>query len=149
MSNLILIGFKASGKTTLGRKIAAYLKKPFLDTDDCLEEPPSILHKKLGEEGFRAYEKSLLSSLCAVSNSVIATGGGVPLDPENRILLQKMGTIIHLCTSKEIIEQRIGVDHPFLSDYDMRLGIYNSIAHHRAHTEEELWEVIRSDLYSG
>ncbi|MGH2639476.1 MAG: shikimate kinase, partial [Rhabdochlamydiaceae bacterium] len=132
MNNLVLIGFKAAGKTTLGRRVAAKLQKHFIDTDDLFEEPPPILYQKLGEVAFRAREQELLQMLKNLSGCVIATGGGSALNPENRVLLRSLGTIIHLHTPKEIIEQRIGPTHPFLPDYDNRLGIYTTIAHHSA-----------------
>jgi shikimate kinase len=148
LNNLILIGFKAAGKTTLGRKIATQLARPFIDTDDFFEQPPPILYKKLGEQAFRMLEKEHLQVLKNLSGSIIATGGGVPLDPSNRALLQNIGTIVHVNTPKEVIEQRIGSTHHFLPDYDNRLGIYTTIAHHSISTEDELWEVIRLDPFS-
>ncbi len=147
MNNLILIGFKGAGKTTLGRIAAAKFNRPFIDTDDLFDEPPSILYQKMGSAAFRMLEKELLKAL-SVSGHVIAAGGGAPLLLENRVILQSLGTIVHLHTRREIIEERIGAGHPFLSDYDNRLGIYSALAHHSIITEDELWEVIRLDPFS-
>jgi shikimate kinase len=142
-----LIGFKGAGKTTLGRKIALQLKRPFIDTDDLFTEPPAVLYQKIGLDAFRALEKKNLQSLIYLKGHVIATGGGTALDPQNQALLLNLGTIVHLHTSKDIIQQRIS-NHPFLQDYDNRLGIYNALAHYNIFTEDELWEVIHSDPFS-
>jgi shikimate kinase len=148
LNNLILIGFKAAGKTTLGQKVASALSRPFIDTDDLFEELPSILYRKIGDELFRALEKKHLHTLQHLKGYVIATGGGTPLDSDNRAVLASLGTIVHLETPKEVILQRLGAGHHFLPDYDNRLGIYRTIAHHNVITEDALWEVIRLDPFS-
>lgn len=147
MNNLILIGFKGSGKTTLGKKVASLLGLPFVDTDDLFKEPAAVVYRKLGKDAFRALERDVLQCL-KVSRHVIATGGGMPLLKENRLALRALGTVVHLKTPRDMIEERIGHGHPFLSDYDNRLGIYNEVAHHSIITEDELWEVIRLDPFS-
>lgn len=147
LRNLILIGFKGAGKTTLGCKVATALNKPFIDTDELLPEPPAVLYRRLGNEAFRSLETAALKNIQHVTGCVIATGGGLPLALENRVLLQKLGTLVHLCTPREIIEERIGAQHPFLKEYDSRLGIYAALAHHSVSTEDELWEVIRLDPF--
>lgn len=161
MNNLILIGFKSAGKTTLGRCIASKLQRPFIDTDDLFHEPPHEVHDKIGEELFREQEKTYLQTLAHRSGSIIATGGGIVLDASNRHFLRHLGTVVHLHTPKEIIKERIFSSrlptflkgpHPeaqFESLYHNRLGIYLSIAHHSVITEDELWEVIHSDPFSA
>lgn len=146
MNNLILIGFKGAGKTTLGRQIATKLQRPLIDTDDLFEEPPKVLYQKIGAQLFYAKEKELIQSLKHVTGAVIATGGGTPL--LNGDFLRQLGTVVHLQTPCAVIEERIG-SHPFLAEYDMRLGIYQKIAHHNITTEDELWEVIRLDPFSA
>ena len=160
MNNLILIGFKSAGKTTLGRWIASQLGRSFIDTDDLFIESPRVSYQKLGEAEFRDLEKSLLHSLLSLQGCVIATGGGLVCDPDNCLILRQLGTLIHLDTPKEIIRERIfASDLPaflagsnpaekFESLYHNRLGIYKEIAHHSIRTEEELWEVIHSDPFS-
>ncbi len=150
LNNLILIGFKSAGKTTLGRKAAEKYNKPFIDTDELLGEPAAAVHERLGEKGFRALEKTLLYTLKDLTGRVIATGGGVPLDPENQKLLRELGTIVHVNTPKEIIRERIknGPMPTFLKGfdfddvYDFRLRIYESVAHYSISGEDELWEAI-------
>lgn len=161
MNNLILIGFKSAGKTTLGRLIASKLRRSFIDMDDLFEEPSRLLYQKLGERAFRELETSYLKSLSSLQGYVIATGGGTVCDPGNCLVLRQLGTIVHLNIPKEIIRQRIfsselpaflegsNPNEKFESLYHNRLGIYKKIAHHNIRTEDELWEVIRSDPFSA
>ena len=78
--NVILIGFKNSGKTTLGKKLAAHLNWPFFDTDEALLEKHkkrSIkeLYEALGEARFREEEQKMIESI-SFTQTVIALGGG-------------------------------------------------------------------------
>ena len=146
MNNLILIGFKSAGKTTLGKKIAQQLNRPFIDTDDLLGEPPRELFDRVGEKEFRAIESSKLLSLQHLKGHVIATGGGTILNPSNRDFLSQLGTVVFLNTPKSIIASRLP---RFLSKYEARLGIYTSMAHHVVTCEDQLWEVIRLDPFSA
>lgn len=146
MNNLILIGFKAAGKTTLGKKIALQLNRPFIDTDDLFDEAPRDLFDRLGEKEFRALESSKLLSLEHLTGHVIATGGGTILNANNRDFLSQLGTVVFLNTPRSIIESRLP---RFLSKYEARLGIYTSMAHHVVTGEDQLWEVIRLDPFSA
>lgn len=112
MKNIVLIGFMGSGKTTLGGKLANALKFQFLDTDQMLEKefgcPISEFFAKEGEQVFRKRETKLLQDLAgALSNTVLATGGGMPLLAENAKLLQQIGRVYYLRASKESTIQRL------------------------------------------
>ena len=141
LSNLILIGFKGSGKTTLGRSLASQLKMPFIDTDDLFEETPASLYNRIGPDLFYAHEKKLIYPLKNLQRHVIATGGGTPL--LNGDFLRHLGTVIHLQTPRQTIEERIG-NHPFFEQYHMRLAIYEKIAHYTVTTTGQLWHVAYS-----
>jgi shikimate kinase len=96
---LILIGPMASGKSTVGRKLSKRLNLDFIDVDEEVENSAGVsiswIFDVEGEKKFREREsKELINSLSA-DNCVIATGGGVILNEQNRILLQK-GTVIYL-----------------------------------------------------
>ncbi|MGR3973210.1 MAG: shikimate kinase [Candidatus Rhabdochlamydia sp.] len=155
MSNCILIGFKGSGKSTLGKKIGLNYGKPFIDTDDFFEEPASQAYQRLGKQLFYEQETVHLQSLAGCTNSVIATGGGVVCDVNNHTLLQKLGIIIHLHPPQEIIWQRVLAssssleflqgDHTrkkFEKVYQERLCLYQKLAHYTVTTESELWQVM-------
>jgi shikimate kinase len=161
LNNLIIIGFKSAGKTTMGQSVALKLGKQFIDVDDLFKEPPAHLYRRVGAESFREQEKMHLQSLSSLSGGVIATGGGVVCDADNCHFLRKLGLVVHLHTPKEIIKERIFSSqlpiflegpHPearFERLYYNRLGIYTAIAHHCIITEDELWEVIRLDPFSA
>ncbi len=96
---LILIGPMASGKSTIGRRLSKRLELDFIDVDEEVEKSAGVsiswIFDVEGEKKFREREsKELINSLSA-DNCVIATGGGVILNEQNRILLQK-GTVIYL-----------------------------------------------------
>ena len=115
--NIILIGFKNSGKTTIGRKLAQDLSYSFIDTDEKLEEKyqgffqekKSIreIYNLLGENKFRSLETETLFSLGDFTKSVVATGGGTILSLENRVFFKEKGIVIFLDTPLEIIKQRL------------------------------------------
>jgi shikimate kinase len=134
--NRILFGFKGSGKTTFGKKLAEQLKKPFIDLDELIEKRYHLgireLYKKVGEIEFRRIERETLLEIKSVTGSVIALGGGTVLDGENVKLLQTMGEMIYLKASFETIQKRIQDQPAFVLQtlkqiYEERLPIYESI----------------------
>ncbi len=115
--NLILCGFKSSGKTFLGTLLAKEQACLFFDADHLIEDlyQKKFQEKctcrqisiKLGENGFRMLEKGAIDQLKDVANAVIALGGGAVLDLENCARIQKLGKIIYLEADKETIQRRI------------------------------------------
>ena len=114
--NIILFGFKGSGKTTLGKLLAEQLQWQFIDIDRIIEELYQKKEKKslpahkiyeLSSETFRLLEKQAVFSLINTNNAVIATGGGSVLDTENVAELKKLGKLIYLKAPKELIKQRM------------------------------------------
>lgn len=120
--NLLLFGFKASGKTHFGKLLANHLHRPFIDTDDLIvdlygkKQKIKEIYKKLGESGFRDLEKKAIGLLKGIENSIIALGGGTVLDPENVEMLQKLGALIYLKADGAKLKTRIFKDElpPFL-----------------------------------
>lgn len=111
MKNIVLTGFMASGKTTVGMEVAKKLNLMFYDTDKIIEEQE---HKTItqifeddGEKYFRELENKLAISLKNIENAVIATGGGFVINSQNIDLMRQNGVIINLKTSPEIIEERM------------------------------------------
>lgn len=114
--NIVLIGFMGSGKTTIGRRIEEQYGYSFLDTDAYIEarEGKSItrIFAEEGEEYFRQVEAAVLRELIAgTSHSLIATGGGMPLQKENARLLRELGRVFYLETSEEGIWERVKHSH--------------------------------------
>ena len=160
MKNLILIGFKSAGKTTLGRHASMQLKRPLIDIDDFFQPSPREVYRALGRERFRELEKGFLQTISSVVGHLIVAGGGVVLDADNCTFLRHLGTVVHLQTPKEVIKKRVfsselpaflempRPEEHFEEIYKDRLGIYLSVAHHNIITEADLWEVIRLDPFS-
>jgi shikimate kinase/3-dehydroquinate synthase len=109
--NIILIGYKAAGKTTIGRILSKILNYQFIDTDEQFREiyQESIpeFYKKNGEAKFRACEAKIIEKLIRVNQAVIATGGGVTECLENRLRLKVLGSVFYLKSEFFIIEQRL------------------------------------------
>jgi len=118
--NLILFGFKGSGKTHFGKLLALKMHRPFIDTDDLVVELYTKqtgkkrnireIYRELQEEGFRKLEKETLPLLKNLKNAIIATGGGLVLDPENVAILEKIGALVFLKASPHKLKQRIFKD---------------------------------------
>lgn len=109
--NYVLIGFMGSGKTTFGKALAAHCGMDFLDTDDYIEQQAGKTIAQIfaedGEEAFRQIESDTLMQLRdSLHNTVVATGGGMPLRKENVRLLKEIGTVNYLtATCKEIYDR--------------------------------------------
>ncbi|MFQ5456080.1 MAG: 3-dehydroquinate synthase [Nitrospirota bacterium] len=110
MKNIVLIGFMGTGKTKVGSRLAKRLKYGFIDTDKIIEDKEgktiSEIFGRYGEEYFRDIEKKMINDISKYKGSVIATGGGVVLNPANIASLKKNGIIVCLKASPDIILSR-------------------------------------------
>ena len=101
--NLILVGMMGSGKTTMGRALAKHLGKVFIDSDEEIIKRTGVTIPHIfdveGEAGFRQRESASIRELVRRDNTVLATGGGVVIDEQNRELLQQNGIVIYLKAS--------------------------------------------------
>lgn len=98
--NIVLIGMPSSGKTTIGKALAARMGKRFADTDELIvgttgKSIPEIFEKE-GEKVFREIEKKVICDIAVNDGTVIATGGGVILDEKNVLALKRNGVIVYL-----------------------------------------------------
>lgn len=127
--NLILIGMMGSGKSTVGRRLAAALGRPFVDADAELQSrcgvPIATIFELEGEEGFRRREAALIAELVQPSGSVLATGGGAVLSAANRALMRESGYVVYLNASVAELWQRLRRDRqrPLLQTDDPRARI--------------------------
>jgi shikimate kinase len=112
--NIILIGYRAAGKSSVGKRLSDSLRKMFIDTDDLIEEsqgvPISDIVKSHGWSHFRAIEKKVISEISCHDELVIAPGGGVVLEPENVETLKKNGFVIWLKADLQTILKRMSKD---------------------------------------
>ncbi|MGV3773619.1 MAG: shikimate kinase [Verrucomicrobiales bacterium] len=111
ITNLALVGFMGSGKSTVGHLLAMMLGFEFVDTDDMIERQ---VGKKIteifateGEEKFRLYERQILEQLATAERSIISTGGGLVTRPGNLELLQQNSLVVCLWASAETIFNRV------------------------------------------
>jgi shikimate kinase len=132
--NIVLIGFMGTGKTTVGKQLAQRMKLTFVDMDDCIVERagksiPDIFADD-GEPAFRQLERDVASDLSRKSGLVIATGGGVVLNPDNITDLGENGMLVALIASPDVILERLQHDtgRPLLSEGDKGEKIRNLLA---------------------
>lgn len=112
--NIVLTGFMATGKTTVGKLLAGHLNYDFVDTDEMIVQRAGMavaeIFRTKGEAAFRQMESDLAEELARRSGLVISTGGGMMLDPENAMVLGKTGQIFCLVATPEEIFDRVSKD---------------------------------------
>ena len=110
MNNIILVGFMGTGKSVVGKKLAAKFNRDFVELDDMIElrekRPIKDIFEKKGEPYFRLVEKEVVKEASSRKNIVISAGGGAIVDEENFKNLKNSGTIICLKASPETILKR-------------------------------------------
>ena len=111
---LILIGYRATGKTTLARLLGERLHLDAVDTDPLIEQKAgrtiAEIFAEQGEPLFRDYESQVIAELLRGKPCVVATGGGLPMRPDNRELLKRAGRVVWLKASPETILHRMSGD---------------------------------------
>ena len=112
--NIVLIGYRCSGKTEVGKILASKLRRDFVDTDELIEENTacsieSIVSSK-GWRYFREIERGLIGEVGSRDNLVIATGGGVVMDQENVDNLRRNGWIVWLNGNAGALKERMDRD---------------------------------------
>ena len=109
---IALVGFMGSGKSTVGRQLAAAVGRRFVDVDSLIEEQAGVsipeIFRRDGEEEFRRLESQLLCGLAARRGLVIATGGGAPMRAGNRDFLRTCCRTFYLEISAAEARRRVG-----------------------------------------
>jgi shikimate kinase len=107
---VVLVGLMGVGKSTVGRRLARRLDLPFVDSDSEIEEtvglPWGELFERYGEADYRDGERRLVARLVDGQVRVIATGGGVFVDPRTRQLLNERTITIWLDAPVDILAER-------------------------------------------
>jgi shikimate kinase len=115
-----------SGKTAVGKKLAALLGKQFFDSDAEIERRTGVdiryIFEKEGEARFREREREVIADLTALEGVIVATGGGAVLDPANRERLASTGTVVYLraTVDAQLERTRPSRNRPLLSGGDPR-----------------------------
>ena len=162
-SNLILIGYMGSGKSTIGKQLAKKYQYDFLDTDEWIEHENGMTIKELfaskGENYFRNLEtQALISFQNQIGHTILSTGGGMALSATNARLLRNLGIVILLKVSKEVVIQRLQGDttRPLLQGEDFekkieqmleqRDPLYESAAHYVIDTDGKTIEEVIEEI---
>lgn len=140
--HIFLIGMPGSGKSSLGRKVANNLRLPFVDMDRKIQEilngTVNEIFERYGENAFRVAETNMLIHLMGTTPSIVSTGGGVVMNPENCKLMRAAGAIILVDRPLKQILSDIKLDRrPLLAEkglgeverlYFERIDTYRSMA---------------------
>lgn len=154
MTNIVLIGMTGSGKTTIGKELASRLKFSFIDMDDYIEGQagqsiPELFEQ--GEELFRSLETDVCIKLADSTDTVISTGGGAVLKPENRKWLKQTGMIVWIDRPINLIVKDIETAHrPLLKNgtdalytlFEKRRPIYEALANVTVRNDQSLSETV-------
>lgn len=109
--NVALTGFMASGKTEISKHLSKLLGFNLVDTDELITQKMDMsineIFEKFGEEKFREVEYDVICQCAQLDNTVISTGGGVPMNKENITALRKNVVIVNLAPDFEVIKERL------------------------------------------
>lgn len=156
--NIVLVGMPASGKSTVGKRLAEWLDRPFVDTDALIVEKAhkSIpeLFAEIGESGFRNLESEIIREVSGDRSCVIATGGGAVLRDDNMERLRQNGRIYFIDRPMELLtatdDRPLALTAEDLKKrYEERYDIYCAVCDRRISADATVDEVanrIREDF---
>ena len=160
--NIFIVGPMGSGKTTVGKIVANALFLDFHDTDTTIEDKTGVTIDWIfdieGEKGFRKRETLVLKDLVASNSIVLATGGGIVIEAENRELLASRGTVFYLHTPLETQINRTSKDkdRPLLKGQDpakvladlqeSRQVFYEEVSDHIINTENKSGSDVANEI---
>ncbi len=172
--NIVLIGMRATGKTTVAKIIAKKLQRDIVEIDDLVVARAGIsiaeMVEKFGWEYFRDLESEVLKEIEDCKNCVVSTGGGVVMRTENIEALKKIGFLIHLTARIDSMMERIGEGsiRPSLTEkksmreevveiLEMRKAMYESACDMRVATDnlppdavaDEIMKIITEKIYEA
>lgn len=160
--NIFLVGSMGAGKSTIGKQLAKTLRKEFLDSDNEIEKRTGVdvayIFDVEGEDGFRKRERLVIEELTEERDVVLATGGGVILDADNRARLVSRGFVVYLFAPIDLLVERTSRDRnrPLLSDgnprdrlkelIEERDPLYRQVADLVMETDERSTRLVVKDL---
>jgi shikimate kinase len=156
--NLVLIGYRCTGKTTIGRLLAENLGWPLVDTDTLIQQRAGKSIKDIVAAGgwpeFRRLEREVIADVAAQDRQVISAGGGAILDEVNRKALRAGGRVVLLAAAPEIIWQRMKADpktlaeRPNLTDSGGIAEVRNVLAEREAAYQAACHYAVPTDRWS-
>ena len=163
--HLVLIGMMGSGKTTVGRRVAARLGRRLYDSDAEVEARTGRTVREIfetdGEAAFRVEEaRALADALADPEPVVVAAAGGVVLDPRNRERLRQAGTVVWLDARPDALARRVstGAHRPLLGDDPLtalrrldseRRPLYGEVADHVVPVEDRPLDDVVADVLAA
>lgn len=121
---IVLVGLMGTGKSTVGRKLAAMIDKDFVDADEAIEDAAQLsiaeMFAQYGEPYFRDGERRVIARLMDERSGVIATGGGAFINDETRALILDQGIAVWIDCEIDILVERTARKNtrPLLRDGD-------------------------------
>ena len=153
--NLFLIGYRCTGKTTIGKSIAAALGWSFVDSDLRVMKDSGKSIKEIvasqGWEAFRRMERAAIKKICKKDRQVVATGGGAVLDKANVGAMKIGGSVIWLGATPKTIQERMLQDQnnenfrPALTDRGLMEEIEDMLLKRNPYYESASDILIRTD----
>ncbi|MBM3270642.1 MAG: 3-dehydroquinate synthase, partial [Candidatus Sericytochromatia bacterium] len=143
--NIVLAGFMGSGKSVVGRHLSALLGWRLVDLDEHIAGQAAgasvaQLFEREGEQGFREREARAIAGLLGARRTIVATGGGAVVRPENRRLLHRLGPIVCLEAPPSELWARVAADPgdrplardraAFMDLLDRRKAVYRDLPYH-------------------
>jgi shikimate kinase len=164
--NVFLIGYRATGKSTVARQIAATLGLKCVDSDALIVQAAGMTITEIfaaeTEEGFRERESAVVAEIALGDNQVVALGGGAVLRSENRAAIRDQGQIVWLQASVDSVCERLTEDlqtqsqRPQLTTHDLydevselmerRRDIYAAVADFSVDTESLDAEEVAAEI---
>lgn len=131
-TNLVLYGFMGAGKSSVGKRIAELHQMEFVDTDAIIVDLEGVsideVFQSRGEQAFRTRERDIVKDVAKGNQCVIATGGGVPLDPRNIEALEEKGVgVLLMVSAPDVVARLKGADDRPLLKGGMEVGRVQSM----------------------
>lgn len=162
--SIVFIGLMGAGKTAIGRKVAATLGLPFLDSDQEIEAVSRMtvpeLFERYGEPEFRSLEQRVIARVLEQGPQVLSTGGGAYMNGATRALIAEEGVSVWLKADIDVLMDRVSKkqNRPLLKNADPR-GVMQRLIAERypvyagadvtVATREEKKEVISAEVISS
>jgi shikimate kinase len=164
-ASIFLIGPMGSGKSAVGKMLARLRGLQFIDSDAEIERRTGVdiafIFEKEGEPGFRVREREVIDDLTQLPGTVLATGGGAVLLPENRAHLVQRGIVVYLEASvgQQVERTKHARHRPLLLNADpesrlaelmsVRAPLYQSIAHVTVRTDRRKVQTVAEHIVAG